>query len=501
MRSDHAAEEPKKSMGLENIEHIVVVMFENRSFDNLLGWLYDNETNPPKFNIPPQNPPVFEGLMKNKFFSQLDPASNTPKIYAAPTNLPFPSCPNPNQNPTPDPHEEFEYVTFQIFGKANPGPDDEPNMLGFLQNYATTSAGPESAPQIMQTFSPDTANVINDLARNFAVCDHWFAPVPSQTWPNRGFAHTGSSDGHYNNDDCEWYHIPTIFNVLQDQGKSWSIFSDEAVSLTYWQFSCIGGYQNNVKDYSDFKTRCQVSDDGDPDHKLPAYSFIEPKFQGIIDLPNDYHPPHNICRGENFLADVYQAVRNCPYRDKILLIVTFDEHGGCYDHVAPPSGAAPPDPYPVSRDGTFKFDRYGVRVPAIVVSSYVEPGTVFRADPGAAPYDHTSILATIRDWPFLNLDKSKFLPSPRIQAAPTLDRVLTRTIDNPNQNWPDITPKCTIDGTDASPNTPLNDLQKRLIAIQKNPDNPATVTQEVKQLTTYAHGAMYLQPDNANPPS
>ena len=101
-----------------------------------------------------------------------------------------------------------------------------------------------------------------------------------------------------------------------------------------------------------------------------------------IDYPEDYHPPHNVCRGEQFLAQIYEAIRSSPYRNEILLVITYDEHGGCYDHVPPPANAAPPEPEPVSRDGRFHFDRFGVRVPAIVVSSYVRAGTVFRAPQG-----------------------------------------------------------------------------------------------------------------------
>jgi phospholipase C len=489
-------------MGMENIEHVVVVMFENRSFDNLLGWLYDNQTNPPKFNIPSQTPPTFEGLTVNTFSNQIN--STAPPVFAARPTSAWPSCPNRNQVPTPDPNEEFENVTTQIYGKSSPGPGDPPNMSGFLQDYSTTDAGPNSAGQIMQSYGPEEANVINDLARSFAVCDHWFASVPSQTWPNRGFVHTGSSDGHFNNDNCEWYQIPTIFNILQDQGKSWAVFFDGGlVSLTYWQLPDLGSLRGNFKDLAAFSQLCQAQPDADPATKLPLYSFIEPRFAADLlglNQPNDYHPPHNICRGETFLASVYQAVQQSPYRDKILLFVTFDEHGGTYDHVPPPTGAVAPIPGPISRDGTFGFDRYGVRVPAIVVSSYVEPGTVFRASVGEQPYDHTSVLATLRNWPTLALNPANFLPSPRIKTAPTLDRVLTRMKGNENSNWPDITAKCTIDGKDISPDTPLNDLQKSLLAgaqVLASGEHPAVVMQQMmQQPATVAHGAMLLRKIN-----
>src|ERR1700722_20179932 len=120
-------------MGMENIEHLVVVMFENRSFDNLLGWLYDNKTNPPKFNIPSHTPPIFDGLTVDNYSNVIDPAHPV-KVFASRPGSAWPSCPNANQIPTPDPHEEFENVTYQIFGTALPSQTDAPNMSGFLLN-------------------------------------------------------------------------------------------------------------------------------------------------------------------------------------------------------------------------------------------------------------------------------------------------------------------------------------------------------------------------------
>jgi phospholipase C len=491
-------------MGMEMIEHVVVMMFENRSFDNLLGWLYDNDQNRPKQNIPAPPAgqlPTFEGLSEDTFSNTLVIPNQERTVYAFQGTSGWPTCANCNEVPTPDPHEEFEHVTQQIFGKPNPGPDDQANMSGFLQNYYSTAAGLLSCDQIMQTFGPDQANVINDLARNFAVCDRWFASVPTQTWPNRAFAHSGSSDGHINNDSYEFYHNRTIFNVLKEQGIPWKVFSDTYTAwLTFIQFWQHGGLRDHFHRFGAFHEACAASATADPGDKLPAYSFIEPRFLAeFFNWPSDYHPPHNICRGETFLAEVYNAVRQSPYRDKIMLIITFDEHGGCYDHVPPPSGAAPPDPHPVSLDGKFKFDRFGVRVPAIVVSSYVEPGTVFRASPDEAPYDHTSILATLRDWLSLASGTGGFLPSPRIKAAPTLHRVLTRSAGQENRDWPVINPKCSIDGADESKDIPLNDLQKSILAgakAQQAAVHPAEASTAAKKLVTYEHGAMFLQFDN-----
>jgi phospholipase C len=504
---------------LQKIKHIVVVMMENRSFDNLLGWLYADVNNRPPFNIPKpqQGSNTFAGLVPQAYYN--DYAKS--RIFATHPPKPWPPKNNANLVPDPDPHEEFDRMTHQIFGTGQ-----VPNMSGFLSDYASVHHPPD---QIMESFDPATANVINQLARNFAVCDSWFASCPCQTWPNRGFVHTGSSDGHINNDDYELYDIPTIFNVLQERGISWNVFHDSYISLTLGQFfPQLAIHDGHFGQISEFASRCA----GVNGVRLPRYSFVEPRFQpelGLFEIlyPEDYHPPHNVCRGEQFLAKIYDAVRKSPYRDDILLVITFDEHGGIYDHVPPPPpplpNATPPQPWPVSRDKKFQFDRFGVRVPTIVISSYVNPGTVFRAPNGSAPYDHTSILATLRDWlglvpptsflaklknwfTGLGAAKYSFLPSPRITNAPTLAPVLAQP--KALTNWPVITAQCHIDASDTSLDTPLNDVQKSLLATAKRMDavkrtgTPETAIAlqhatalEAKSQRTYRDALRYLHPN------
>ncbi|HEY8025905.1 MAG TPA: alkaline phosphatase family protein [Burkholderiaceae bacterium] len=495
-------------MGLENIKHVVVVMFENRSFDNLLGWLYDDATVPQHF-IPADNARPFDGLHGGQYSNQLNPGAAPVNVSMHTTN--WPGAPA-QQVPSPDPHEEFEYVSQQLFGNVKPGPGVVPDMSGFLQNYGTVDdVTPETAAQIMETYSPGQAAVINDIAKNFAVCDAWFASVPSQTWPNRGFVHSGSSDGHINNENCELYDIDTIFNVLEQQGKSWGVFHDTTLipSLTQFQFlPKLGDYPEKFKRFDQFTHLCAAAADAEDAQKLPAYSFVEPRFVpelGLfkIDFPADYHPPHNICRGEQFLASVYQSIRNSPYRDDILLVITFDEHGGCYDHVPPPEGAVAPLPGNQSRrtngDGTpmFRFDRYGVRVPAIVVSSYVAPGTVFRAPNGSAPYDHCSILATLRDW--LHIPDANFLASPRIAGAPGIGPVLTLgTLAK--RDWPDINAACVVSESDTSTETQLSSVQHSLLAgslVMNTATSTASAIGQAREATTYKDAFDFMHPDMA----
>ncbi|HWF59582.1 MAG TPA: alkaline phosphatase family protein [Nitrospira sp.] len=494
--------------GMQNIEHVVVVMLENRSFDNLLGWLYSDRQNHPPYNIPTLPTPAYEGLIERTFFNE-DVQTNT-VVYASEPTSSWPPDNNPMLVPDPDPGESFEQVTRQIFGTAKPLPNAQADMSGFLMDY-TALTEPTAAAQIMQSYSPQQVPVVSGLAKSFAVCDHWYTSAPCETWPNRGFVHTGSSDGHINNDDYEPYDIQTIFNVMSAQGISWGVYTDTIYtpSLTYVQFPRLWFSLEHFKSFSTFKRLCDAAINAPASDRLPEYSFVEPRFtieRGEFEnqYPTDYHPPYNVSTGEQFLAEVYNAVRQSPYRDKILMIITFDEHGGCYDHVPPPMGAVAPYPGPVSRDGTFHFDRYGVRVPTIVVSSYVRPGTVFRAAPGATPYDHTSILATLRDWKNMACnERGPFLPSPRIKNAPTLQSVLALSESNKRTNWPAISLPPGIGGpaTEGIMEKPINSLQLSLlvgVANQRNNNQyigRTAVHSMRQQIRTHRHALAFMRPD------
>jgi phospholipase C len=410
---------------LPPIQHVVVLMMENRSLDNLLGWLYTDTNNQPPNNLPAQSPTSYNGLVPNEYSNT---TSDLGTLYTQNGTTDWPPDVAPTTVPNPDPGESFDQMTQQIFGTSATA-----NMSGFLANYEGIAGA--TAGQIMQSYSTDQVPIISTLARSFAVCDAWYASAPCQTWPNRGFVHTGSSDGHINNDDSEPYDINTIFNLLDSQNISWAVYNDTTLpSLVHLMFPKLWMNTRNFMSMDAFYTACQAPAYAPASQKLPTYTFLEPNF-GVIGPDESYHPPDDVGPAEAFLQKVYAALQGCAYRDDVLFVITFDEHGGCYDHVAPPGGAVAPEPGSVSRTEDFSFNRFGVRVPTILISSYVTPGTVFRA-PGGVPYDHTSILATLRDW--LGMDASTFtatLPSPRITAAPTLAGVLTETTA---QSWPTL---------------------------------------------------------------
>jgi phospholipase C len=407
---------------LEQIEHIVVVMFENRSLDHMLGWLYPAE-NPPKIVIPANSAAAFNGVLPN-MWNPLSAGPDNP-----PLRVGVSSATANSRIPNPDPQETFANVTDQIFGPGGPTAANEP-MQGFVADYATTASG--NPAQIMECHSTAQLPVLSALARSYAVSDAWYASVPSQTWPNRAFVHAGTSNGHVNNgnppDPLQW-DVPTIYSVLEAIGASWSVYSDTVLtpSLTRTMFPSLWPLEleSHFHGFSAFVEACAAQ-------SLPQYSFIEPSF--LLE-PNDQHPPHDTLAGEAFLHAIWTALSSSPSWHKTLLVITFDEHGGCFDHVLPPDNAASPDAASMPGDEGFGFDRFGIRVPTVLVSPYIAAGTVFRAA-DTTPYDHTSILATLRDW--LAIPDALMLPSRRIAAAPTLAQVLT--LSEPRSDLPQIDP-------------------------------------------------------------
>jgi phospholipase C len=430
---------------LGRIEHVVVLMLENRSFDNLLGWLYDPANDPPFHTTPPAN---FEGVYGKNLSN---PTPDGRNIVAGKGNDPA--------SPFPDPGEVFQDVYAQIYGQkttlyANDVVQEPPrpcNMQGFVYNYTLKNAGNlGNVATIMNCFTPTVVPVLSSLAYNYGLCDHWFASIPSQTLCNRSFAQAGTSSGYVNNDGSDGVlfvnNTPTIFNVLSEASKSWKVYCGgwsitSIVLLTQmqvWDFAVRTGYFEHVSDF--------VADAAKPGG-LPAYSFIEPNyFDSMVYGPqNDMHPEahsfqpfgrSNVEQGEKLLYDVYNAVRNSPDWDKILLLIVFDEHGGCYDHVCPPTSkqcpfAISPDGVVIPRDqpgGTgFNFDRLGVRVPAIVVSAFTPQGTILNRT-----FDHTSALSTVVNC--FGLPAGKL--GKRQTAAPDVSEGLT--LADPRQDRPAI---------------------------------------------------------------
>ncbi|HET8922139.1 MAG TPA: alkaline phosphatase family protein [Candidatus Acidoferrum sp.] len=450
---------------MDQIKHLVVVMMENRSFDHLLGFLYAREKNTLPLRLLGRRDPTlpeYDGLSEANPTSDFWNPSNADyftgkepvKVFATQGT----KGPNPFLAPDHDPHEEFANITYQIMGP--PGWTGE-KMRGFLVDYQTTDPRhPQNANQLMECYSPEQLSVISQLARNYAVSDRWFCSTPNQTLPNRAFVHAGTSMGRVNNEPEPLYDAETIFEVLADTGHSWRVYNDTMLmSLARLQFPQLwnGLLQLHFRGMGEFEEDAAAG-------TLPDYSFLEPSFQIA---PNDGHPPHDMCLGEQFLLRIWKTVSSGKNWNGTLLLITFDEHGGCYDHVEPPPAEPPGDAiYPGDpskpEEGEFHFNRYGVRVPALLISPYIEPGTVFRS-PTDVPYDHTSILATIRDW--LHIPPEKMLTSKRILKAPTFANVLTRA--TPREDVPTIKTACVPQRAGIPLPIGLNDLQKVMITAHR----------------------------------
>lgn len=344
---------------LSDIKHVVVLMLENRSFDNVFGYLYTDGRDF-KGLASANNPgnPGPDGVLIPPW---TDPGS------AAATTL-----------PTPDPGELFTDINEQLFGHAPA--TGTPSMNGFTTNYVRNGG---VARNIMHCFSPQELPALTQLAKSYAVSDMWFASAPCQTWPNRFFAHTGTANGYENNDKAGFpFPMQTIFNELAPTHK-WRIyfhdFSQAALLQRLWPHFA------NFQPFDEFLADVNSAD-------MPAYSFLEPRYFPGLRMPCDMHPPHDVAYGDAFVAQVYNAVRSSPNWASTMLIITCDEHGGCYDHIPPPAAVPPEKPRPGQ---VFAFDRYGVRVPAVIVSPYTKPETILRAS-GPQPFDHTSIIRTVR---------------------------------------------------------------------------------------------------------
>ncbi len=423
---------------LSRMNHIVVLMLENRSFDNMLGTLYPASSG-------------FDGLTGSE--------SNV-----GPNGLPISVWNSPGTDratlsiPDPDPGELWEDINTQLFGTPTvPVPAPTPTMGGFVKNYlsqALKAPGNYDGKAVMHYFSPQQVPVISQLARQFAVCDRWFASAPCQTWPNRFFVHTCTANGYENNDPPHFpYEMDTVFNQLERGGiKNWKIYyQDIALSHGLSKLWLLAGH---FRYYDEFREDARTGN-------LPCFSFIEPRYFTILHPPNDQHPPYVVTLGEQLIADIYNCLRSGPAWPQTLLVILYDEHGGCYDHVPPPV-ATPPSSMPTA---PFNFDRYGVRVPAVIVSPYVAQGTVLRAS-DSVPYDHTSIAATLRKrFPAMGPPLSA-----REAAAPDLDAVLT--LSAPDNLGP---PSVQALPYAVSPTelaimqlAPLNSMQKALVHLAAN---------------------------------
>ncbi len=382
-------------MAMPAIKHIVVLMLENRSFDHMVGYMQS-----PAYRIngvdaahPPANP--------------TSPHDPTP-VAATPE---APDVLSSDAGHTvPDTNTQ---LYFNVGGPPSTAPGGLTNQ-GFVYSYSQQSGvTPTTAALIMKCFPPAQLPVLTTLAREFALCTRWYSSVPGPTWPNRFFVHCATSKGFIDNSFFHNYDMRTIFeNLSAVNSGTWKIYSHDFPQSQVLNGVNAPEFDANWDSIGGFKNDCA-------NDTLPNYSFIEPKYTTFLGEANDQHPPHSVQAGEQLIADVYNAVRGSAGWNDTLLIVVYDEHGGIFEHDLPPA-ATPPD------DNTtqFAFNRYGLRVPAILISPYIKAGTITDT-----VFDHSSIPAMVK----LTFGLPEFLTR-RDAAANTFEHVFN--LDAPRNDAP-----------------------------------------------------------------
>jgi len=418
------------------IEHIFVLMLENQSFDKLFGFSdlrgIDAVTGTPT-RINGVDPAIH---------TNTNPEDNAVFPVRFPADL---SLLNIDEGPG----HEFLNTVQQLCGadadeNYDPATGIYPEIhnSGFIADYL--DEGSQTPERIMDCHSPEQLPVLNALAREFAICDNWFSSLPGPTFPNRFFLHAASSGGLDDSpSDLEIVVATTvdgfrfengnIFDLLDDHCIEWVIFEGDEFPVSFTLSGMnLNALQGRFKDFKNFESELNRVDFN------KKFIFIEPKYgkhdfaatgPGDFTCGNSMHPLDDITRGEKLVKKVYETIRNSPHWEKSALVITMDEHGGFYDHVAPPAAIPPGDIGQISDSHYgFKFDRLGVRVPAIVVSPYTRRGAIDHT-----LYDHTSLLATLeRYWGMKNLTQ-------RDKAAN--DFLHLFSLDGPRTDAPSILPE------------------------------------------------------------
>ncbi|HYM62754.1 MAG TPA: alkaline phosphatase family protein [Thermoanaerobaculia bacterium] len=459
---------------LSSIQHIVVLMLENRSFDHMLGFLYTDQGNKSPSGQP------FEGLTGNE--SNPDSKGRPVKVFKI-----KPADKSAYFMPGSDPGEGYAATNSQLFGNVTAPVPPAATNKGFVTDFTYTlgwetkkpgwSVLPGTVPNnIMGIFTPEMLPVLSALARGFAVCDHWYCSAPTETMPNRAFACAATSQGQMD-DKTKSFTCPSIFGLLSTHNVSWSIYGYDSPPLTRHNFPDTTAAPDSH--FGLFKDFTAAAANG----TLPAFTFLEPSWGST---GNSQHPNNDVAPGEQLIHDTYNAVRKGKAWNETLLIITYDEHGGCYDHVSPPSGAVPPD----NSVGEFGFDfkRFGVRVPAVLISPLIAAGSVFRVPANGTPLDHTSILKTV--------EKRWGLPAltARDAAAPDLGAVFTLAKPRTDDPLKGVTlPKAS--GKDPAKGQPshLQKIHAELVSQLPVKDKQGGTHHEMPKLRTGADYQRYIR--------
>lgn len=459
------------------VDTVVVLLEENRSLDHLLGfWRKKKQSSGGGFNgltgneCLPRNAtrgnsgPIEGGKKRQELLCVTDDAP-----YIAPM----------------DPDHSLEGTSFNLYGAESgkavfAGSDNltfpqllSPNQ-GFVQRATETSGIPDGA---IRMFSPGRVPVTTALAESFAVFDRYFCSVPGPTHPNRMFAFSATSYGSTNNNvPPGGWPQKTIFDLLDEAGLDWRMYSYDAPWALMLKSLRSEKNKARIRPYSEYARDAREG-------KLKPFSFIEPRYyiDPVEAAPaSDMHPSHSVAVGEMFVRNVYEELRASPQWNSSLLLYTFDEHGGFYDHVSPPAYGIPPPDNHHTQNGygaPFDFKRLGLRVPMIAISPWIDAQVVPGAQDGpegAAPtrtseYEHSSIIATISA--LLGFEKEGRDLNARTRWAGRFDHLLSAR-ETPRTDCPLKLPSLPIFGAEDPASAmrresqqPLNELQSTFLDL------------------------------------
>ena len=449
------------------IEHVFVLMLENRSFDHLLGFSGITGTD--------------AATGGNTSINGLSGTESN--IYNGQT---YTVSPGASFRVASDPAHEFPDVLEQLCGPdavyTPGGPYPAINDSGFVAAYV--AGGGQNPKDILRCYAPEQLPVLNALAREFVVCDNWHASMPGPTWPNRMFVHAASSGGLDHSpttlDIVKWETIDgfplkngTIFDLLRNAGVTRCLYAGDDFPMV----SAIKGiHLDDIRQYS-----CLETDLQQPSYPY-RYIFIEPSY----DVLNDYrdgtseHPLGDVTRGEALIKATYEAIRNSAFWGKSVLILTWDEHGGFFDHAIPPLAPAPGDTDASSKYNQygFTFQQYGARVPAVIISPLIPKNRIDHR-----LYDHASIPATV---------EALFgLPSltARDAAANRLDTLFT--LSTPRTDCPQTLPKPAV--SNAIPAANVTSAAAPAAAVTDKPVTRPAGDVDQGNLPAIIHAAMRQQ--------
>lgn len=377
---------------LNRIEHIVVLMMENRSFDHVLGYLTLENGRTDVDGLTTEMRNTFNGV---DYF----PKRRTQTAFLK----------------GQDPCHEGACVAEQLSN----------NNGGFISNYIRNYPGDPEVDLVMSYYNGATLRVYDQLVQDSCICDRWFCSVDGATWPNRLYSVTGQSGGTKDNKKVPVYDLPSFVRHLSAGKISWRWYAHRSpatlrlidsqyrppLHLKFDHFSFFDRH-------SDLGGNSFLEDAAQG--KLAAVSWIDPDFGDPLTHStkneNDDHPPADIMAGQELVLKLYNAVASSPQWDKTLLVIVYDEHGGLYDHVPPPA----------AEDDRPAFRRYGVRVPTFIVSPWVEANTVSHI-----VFDHTSLIKTILLRFCRRADGSIPDMGARVTHANHLGALLTRAAPRP----------------------------------------------------------------------